>query len=316
MNAGLVLTGGGARGAYQAGAIARIVESPFLPALLAGSGIGAVNAALFASARDPRAGAASLRAAWRDLGGERIVVPSAAALATLAKAIMTRSPTELATIEPLFDPEPVERVLRRYVTPAAVRCGLPVWVTVARAAQLAPKFDKLASTAIVAATSMVEWVRLNDVDDDEAMIEYLLASVALPFAFPSRTIGDYRYASATIRENVPVQALAQNGCTDAVVVHLQDGSVWRRAQFPELSVIEIRPREPFVDPESPLVGWLRSTADFSGARIAELDKRGYRDADAVLTAIKALSAQGASRRRARTDMLAALEGVSEPGEDE
>src|SRR3954454_22085576 len=146
MNAGLVLTGGGARGAYQAGAIARIVESSFLPALLAGSGIGAVNAAVLASARDPRVGAASLRAAWRELGGERIVVPWAEARATRAKAIVTRSPSDLATLEPLFDPEAVERVLRRYVTPAAVRCGLPVWVTVARAAQLAPKFDNLALT--------------------------------------------------------------------------------------------------------------------------------------------------------------------------
>jgi len=173
-----------------------------------------------------------------------------------------------------------------------------------------------ASTAIVTATSTVEWVRINDVDDDEAIIEYLLASVAFQFAFPSRTIGDHRYASATIRENVPVRALAQNGCTHAVVVHLQNGSVWRRAQFPDLSIIEIRPRQPLVDPESPLVGWLRSTADFSAAHIAELDECGYRDADAVLAAIDALSAQSASRRRARTDMLAALEGVSKPGEEE
>lgn len=48
---GLVLTGGGAKGAYQAGALKYLAEIGFEPAIISGTSIGAFNGAVLSSIR-------------------------------------------------------------------------------------------------------------------------------------------------------------------------------------------------------------------------------------------------------------------------
>jgi NTE family protein len=48
---GLVLQGGGALGAYEWGAVTRLVEAGFVPKVITGVSIGAINAAAVAGAR-------------------------------------------------------------------------------------------------------------------------------------------------------------------------------------------------------------------------------------------------------------------------
>src|SRR5438046_2192955 len=63
----LVLSGGGIKGAFQAGAIAEVLSSGFQPAILVGTSIGALNAAFLAD----RAGSSYLvnrHVDWRKLG--------------------------------------------------------------------------------------------------------------------------------------------------------------------------------------------------------------------------------------------------------
>jgi predicted acylesterase/phospholipase RssA len=169
--------------------------------------------------------------------------------------------------------------------------------------------------AAVALGSSVEWIRLADVEDDDSLIEYLLASLATPFAFPPRSIGEERYASGAVRDNVPLRALLSEGCTQAVVIHLQNGSAWRRMEFPEISVLEIRPREPIEEWSLPLAGWLRATFDFSASRIAELDARGYDDANATLTAAESVISLSHARHDARNEMLDAIDRLQPPRDE-
>jgi NTE family protein len=68
----VVLSGGAALGAYQAGALAAMEAAGFQPHWLAGSGVGAINAAIFAG-NSPRERAPRLRAFWRGAG--RLALP-------------------------------------------------------------------------------------------------------------------------------------------------------------------------------------------------------------------------------------------------
>lgn len=312
MKVGLVLPGGGARGAYQVGAVSRLATSCFRPELLAGSGIGALNAAVLASGADFAAGANTLRAAWLDLGQRNPLQPTDQAMSAVAEAFATRNPRGLLQLESLFDVSRVEDVLRRHVDPASIRRGMPVWVTVSRAWRHLPKWRGVAGIAAVATTASLSWICLQDVDDDAQLFEYLLASVATPFLFPARSIERDAYTSGALRENVPLRALAENGCTHAVVVHLENGSAWRRAEFPDVHVLEVRPREPIAEWSLPVAGWLRSTLDFRPSRIAELERRGRDDANAILGTAELLLAQGDARRTAREAMIDAVSRVRLP----
>ena len=83
--AGLVLTGGGARAAYQVGALRALAEiAPAGPVpfeVLAGISAGAINAVVVAAAADFRGGMARLAETWRTLTPDRVFSTGAIKLA-------------------------------------------------------------------------------------------------------------------------------------------------------------------------------------------------------------------------------------------
>lgn len=64
---GLVLSGGGAKGAYHAGVLKALNELDIRVDMLAGASIGALNGALIAAATDQREAARHLETLWREL---------------------------------------------------------------------------------------------------------------------------------------------------------------------------------------------------------------------------------------------------------
>src|SRR5205823_13243088 len=63
----LILTGGGAKGAYEAGAVAALAEAGLPIRLVAGSSAGALSAAMIVAGRADR-----LEATWRSLTREQV----------------------------------------------------------------------------------------------------------------------------------------------------------------------------------------------------------------------------------------------------
>ena len=86
-------------------------------------------------------------------------------------------------------------------------------------------------------------------------------------------------------DNIPLGALAARGCTHAIVIHLSNGAIWNRHDFPEQTVIEIRPEQRINTFDAPILGSVSSLLDFSAERIAELKLRGYQDAKRCLEPI-------------------------------
>ena len=101
---GLVLSGGGARGAFQVGVYERLLEDPRFaarPVVLSGTSAGGINAALIAAGKSPR----EMLQFWKSIADDPPVTASAAffgsALRTLARLSFEEAVRWLGTSLPL-----------------------------------------------------------------------------------------------------------------------------------------------------------------------------------------------------------------------
>lgn len=297
---GLVLTGGGAKGAYQAGALRYLTELGLVPQIIAATSIGALNGAVLASHRSFPQGVRRLNELWHQLGQAPILRPNTGtALHLLSYAAQTFVPTLrewvldflveqglLKDRTTIFDPAPIELLLREAVDLAELRRGIELWVTVFPSLKIPGlRYDWLLDLVRAQTGTEAHWLCVQDFADDATLYNLLLASAALPLAFPSRDVNGQFYVDGALADNVPLRAIAARGCTHAIVIHLQNGSVWSRHDFPEQTIIEIKPEQPINKFDTPLYGSLSSLLDFSANRIAELQQCGYEDARRCLEPI-------------------------------
>lgn len=297
---GLVLTGGGAKGAYQAGALKYIAELGLEPQIIAGTNVGALNGAVLSSHQPFSYAVRRLNEFWTQLGTAPILRPNTGAvLHTLSYAAQTFVPTLrgwlldflvkeglLKDETAIFDPAPIEQLLREAIDLAELRRGIELWITVFPSLKIPGlRYSWLLDFVRARTGTDAHWLCAQDFADDATLYNLLLASAALPLAFPSRQVNGKSYVDGALADNVPLRALAARGCTHAIVIHLQNGSVWSRHDFPDQTIIEIRPEQRINKSEMPVIGLIDSWLDFSGDRIAELQQRGYEDAKRCLEPI-------------------------------
>lgn len=297
---GLVLVGGGAKGAYQAGAVKFIADLGLKPNIIAGTSIGALNGAVLSSYCSFSDAAVRLDQLWDDLARANILRWNTdAILNTLSYAAVAFTPNLRNWLfhfllqgglvkdkSAIFDPEPIEHMLRQTVNPAELRRGIELWVTVFPSLDIPGLSSSLLINAARAASGVdAEWLRVRDFPDDETVYNLLLASAAIPLAFPCRKVNERSYVDGGLKDNIPLGALAKRGCKNVIVIHLGYGTAWSRHDFPEQTIIEIRPEQPINKSDTPFIGSVNSLLDFSAERITELKKRGYEDAKNYLTPI-------------------------------
>jgi NTE family protein len=134
--AGLVLGGGGAKGAYQVGVIRALAEAGFEPWAVAGTSIGALNGAIVASSRHLPAAAAELRDLWTALTSRSIVRPKAIVsmafqlLRPWVRRALDTLPSELLPSGSVLDPAPIVELMKQTVAIERIAAGRRFWVTV------------------------------------------------------------------------------------------------------------------------------------------------------------------------------------------
>ena len=89
---GLVLAGGGARGAFQVGVINYLAEINFKPNVIAGASIGALNGAVIASTSSMQLASKRLFHLWEELGNRRSEILK---INEDAKRLLFEMPTKL-----------------------------------------------------------------------------------------------------------------------------------------------------------------------------------------------------------------------------
>ncbi|MBW4456004.1 MAG: patatin-like phospholipase family protein [Nostoc indistinguendum CM1-VF10] len=267
---GLVLVGGGAKGAYQAGAIKYLSEKlKFVPNIIAGTSIGALNGAILASHKSFPEAVKRLNDIWDTKIDKRKILD-----------IDPWFPIKTAVIKPEF----IENLLRENVQANALRNGIELWVTVFPSIKInvlgigGSAIQALGNFVIASAGKKPHWHSVKNIANEQDLYNLILASAAIPVAFPTRTVEGQLYCDGFLGDNIPVKPLAVRGCKYVIVIHLCDKEIFDSSKFPDTAIIEIRPTKPTTKSGSGIIGSLSSMLDFSHKRIEELKECGEKDA--------------------------------------
>ena len=286
---GLVLAGGGPKGAYQIGALKYLSEVGIQPHIIAGSSIGALNSAVLSTYRPFSYAVERLDELWSEISQLKPLKVNFMTMARYATGFFV--PTLDSVIDllsswgilpescALLDPLPLENLVRRTINPSEIRRGTELWVTAFPCVKvLGIELDTMLEFIRASTGAETHWLCAQDFKDDETIYNLILASAALPWIFPRRKVNGTSYIDGGLADNIPLKPLADRGCNNVIVIHLENGAVWDREQFPNQSIIEIRPQKTIDKSDVPLIGMVSTFLDFSPERIADLKQRGYEDA--------------------------------------
>ncbi|WP_239334605.1 patatin-like phospholipase family protein [Frankia sp. CiP3] len=310
----LVLAGGGARGAYQAGVARYLAEERVPVHAISGASIGALNGAILASAPTLAGGADSLLAAWTHVARQagrparRAASPDDPAGGALGDVPIVEETTLEQLVNlwprlrgPIFQRGFLDDLLTRYVDLGALALGrLPLFVSVFPSVEpsrgsleallpikrrdgpdhgmLHPRFGWVFDVVrgVVQGRAAARWVLVSSLAREQ-IPDTLLASAAVPVVLPPRRVGGEVLRDGGIGDNLPIGALYQLArVRRVVVVHLKPYPLFNPDEFPGLDLIEIMPSRP-LDPGGPL-SWGSGLLDFSSDRVHALYELGYADA--------------------------------------
>jgi NTE family protein len=224
----LVLSGGGARGAYQVGVLKAIAEwlpddAPCPFEVLVGTSAGALNAAAIgARAHSLREAVQSLEAVWSGFRVEQVV--RAGPLTMLRSGLhwmvslfsagwIARPPRSL------FDTTPLHELLARVVPldqiPAQIAAGrlhaLAVATTSYTTGQAVAFFD--------GTDDIQDWHRVSRAGRRRHIdLDVLMASAAIPFIFPAWAIDDKHYGDGAMRQLAPLSPAVHLGANRVLVI--------------------------------------------------------------------------------------------------
>lgn len=229
---GLVLPGGGARGAYQAGvlkAIAEIVPGKTNPfPVIMGTSVGAINAAALASnARTFKRGAARIARLWENLRTEHVYRTDFASI-FLGGAHWLLALTPLSNIglrhpRSLLDNAPLRDLIDRQVDlgriDKAIRAGALRAVGVTASAYGRGQ----AITFFQGRPGIAEWTRAHRSGVGvELATDHILASVALPLVFPAQQVGDAYFGDGSLRIGAPLSPAIHCGAERILVIGVRN----------------------------------------------------------------------------------------------
>ena len=292
---GLVLAGGGGKGAYEIGVwqALRDLGLEQSVAAVSGTSVGALNAALFATGDLERA-----RTVWRDLSPTHIIFSPDPDKAEAQIAQLLSSPglgqrfKDFLHIGSVPDP----------LVPVSVGATTSTALFFLRN-RLLPTLSQLLMSGIISADGLGEMIdgavdcarlsaspvrcyatclRIPRLKPDRFLLNsrapedvraILQASAAIPFFFPMAAVEGRRYLDGGLPpwgDNVPVQPLYElEGCRTILVVHLSGSSKVDAGLFPEARLVEIFP--------SAELGGPAGTFDFTAKGARWRMELGYRD---------------------------------------
>jgi NTE family protein len=231
MKMGLVLTGGGARAAYQVGVLKALAEvvprgsaNPF--PVVCGTSAGAINAASLACfGNDFHRAVDELERVWSGFAINKVVRsdPWTMARSSLHWFTALVSGGTLATPpRSLLDNEPLRALLREEVPleriPEVIAKG---------------ELDAVAVTAsgYNSASSVTFYEGADDREDwsrsrregrrTRLTVEHLMASVSLPLLFPATVIGPQWYGDGALRQSAPLSPALHLGADRILVIALR-----------------------------------------------------------------------------------------------
>ncbi len=259
---GLVLAGGGGKGAYQIGVWKYLRECGLDKNIsaIAGTSVGALNAALFIQGDYELA-----EHIWLNEINGKITSLDGKALARAFTALgIMRNPAMLLALSSygVFDRDGLISIIDEFLDLKTISSD---------------------SRAIVAACLGIPslsptYFEMNGCSPSK-MKSILCATSALPIIFPPENIDGTKYIDGGLPvfgDNFPITALHQRGCDAVIVVYLNRESIIKdRSAFGNMTIYELVP-------QNDLGNLFNGTLDFSPSGARSRIEAGYNDAKNVL----------------------------------
>ena len=225
---GLVLSGGGARAAYQVGVLSAISEmlpadapSPFQ--IVCGTSAGAINATVLAAhASNFRKGVNLLMAVWRSFHVHHVYRADAiGAFRNSAKWVLSTLTGGLGRKTPvaLLDNSPLARLITRRLDYAAVQRSIDAGDLYAFSITCSGYTSGESVTFFQGTPGIESWRRARRLGIPVKIgPEHLLASAALPFIFPAVHINREYFGDGSMRQIAPVSPALHLGAERLFVI--------------------------------------------------------------------------------------------------
>jgi NTE family protein len=240
----LILTGGGARSAYQVGvlkAVAQLLpEQPNPFRVIVGTSAGAITASVLATRADRwREAIAAIEKVWSDFhvphvfrtGRRQMVRAGLHWMASLLSGgHLMRAPRSL------FDNSPLRDLVTREVQWERLSANLEAGV-LDGLALCATAYSTARSVAFFQAKPGIgEWSRRNHVGRRTVFTcEHLMASVSVPLLFPPEKVGDEYFGDGAMRQLAPLSPALHLGANRLLVIGMRSsggGGVSARRSAP------------------------------------------------------------------------------------
>tara|TARA_B100002049_G_scaffold74448_1_gene54686 strand:- start:20220 stop:21257 length:1038 start_codon:yes stop_codon:yes gene_type:complete len=218
---GLILQGGGSRGAYQAGVILALSEilpqreSPFTS--ISGVSVGAINASILAmEANNFRKGALRLKNYWMHLGHQDVYDIGKYGIFSAWKKLLSNQGHDAAFFEnapltqfldPKLDWQAIHNHSQRLFSPRYLNIHAYNYTTAQN--EIFTNFDR----------SAIKYSRYTKFN-----VEHIIASTSLPYIFPGKIIGEHAFGDGGFKLDEPASAQIRQGCHKIMAISLDDGS--------------------------------------------------------------------------------------------
>ncbi|MBE5906820.1 MAG: patatin-like phospholipase family protein [Lachnospiraceae bacterium] len=287
---GLVLAGGGAKGAYEIGVWKFLKECGLEEHIccVSGTSVGALNAALFAGSDYETA-----ERIWLNIRKDIVLSPRKISTTDILKWLAMSNITiknpfarliskfiYLASSGALFNAKKMATLVvqKMHSDYFFSRSGMISLINEG------VDFNKLKSglvpcyaTCLKVPDMKVTRFRINDYEKND-ILTMLLASSALPIIFPNESYQGSLYCDGGVPEvgdNIPVRPVYDMGIRTIIVVYLGKEDRIVKEEFPGAHIIEIEPSEELGD-------LVNGTLDFSASGSKRRLNAGYKDAKEVI----------------------------------
>ncbi|MDR1580021.1 MAG: patatin-like phospholipase family protein [Synergistaceae bacterium] len=301
-NIGLVLSGGGAKGAYQAGIVKALAEMEAPISAISGASIGALNGAVVASSASLADAAERLEKLWAAIAEDPPLGEKIPNSVRLLEAVGLRLSTDFkytariaheithnllnTILSPetgaLVDNSRIRNLVAEYVSVERLASGPPLYISVF------PKHKKMLETVIGSGLAKLrikenprsEFLHVQELPPEDQH-KALLASAAIPFLLAAQEIDGEKYVDGgmggvlTSQGNTPITPLLDAGYNPIIVTHLSDRSAWNRQKHPDAALMEIK-REKKIN-RTPVLPELFDIISFQPKKISSWIEQGYKD---------------------------------------
>ncbi len=274
---GIVLDGGGGKGAYQIGVWKYLKESKLYNSIsaISGTSVGGLNSCLFALDEYNLA-----ETIWTQKIQDKILsididIKEICGKIALQFGIQNFVPgasiisffTMLST-SGCFSRKGLIEIIDEYIDLNELsKMEFPIYATCVEL----PLFE-------------TRYFKLNGYDT-ETIKKILLATSAIPIIFPKEEIEGKYYYDGGIKDNSPITPLYEEGCTDIIVIHLKADEILKDRRE-GVNIYEICPQED-------LGNFFKGTLDFSTECAYRRIEQGYRDAKEILSPVVDIAKAGA-----------------------